>query len=94
MRFFQKYPRKGDDVTIPGFAQGLRKMALALERMDVQNGYVKWRRGTPTIIFQPEEEAETVLDEAPASGDYVLMSKDGTLQWVELEEFTCPSEGE
>ena len=26
----------------------------------------------------------------PGSGDYVLMCKNGTLSWVELETFACP----
>jgi hypothetical protein len=52
MKFFRREPRAGMPIALAGLAEGLRKMALALERMEVANGHVEWTPlGAPRLHF-------------------------------------------
>lgn len=49
-RFFKQTPIKGRPLALPGLADGLRNMALALETLSVHNGHVDWGGYRPKII--------------------------------------------
>jgi hypothetical protein len=67
MKFFQKTPRKGLPFSMAGIAEGLRKIAYALENIQVANGHVEWTAlGAPRIYFDGTTAAAGL--EAPDAG--------------------------
>ena len=55
------------------------------------NGWASWNFPTDTLIYYDGTYWTNIPKPSNwSTGDYVLMSKGGTMQWVELEEFTCP----
>ena len=50
MQIFRTKPTKGTPLRTAGIWEGIRKMARAWETLDVQNGYIDWSFGRPTVV--------------------------------------------
>lgn len=49
-RFFQRTPQRGKPLSTRGLADGLARMANALENLDCLGGYVDWNGDYPVIV--------------------------------------------
>lgn len=67
---------------MPGFAEGVHKLAFAFENMRVQDGQVQWLNGVPVIIFEGASSASASSgsggDSLPEGGEqYQVLQRDG-----------------
>lgn len=76
-RFFKNPPRSGSALALPGIAEGLRRLAYAVENLTVINGTVSWSaRGAP-IISMEGSDGETGDDAQVAQRRFHCTIKDG-----------------
>ena len=82
MKFFKSDPKPGKPMSIRGFAEGLFRIARALERMQVEGGYVQWLDGVPRIFIDGASEGGgTPLPDGTA--DYQVLRWDATAgEWI------------
>jgi hypothetical protein len=62
----------GAPLSVAGLAEGLRKLARAVENMSVHNGHVDWSNNTPKIVVTG---GASLTDEAPEKVDAAAASE-------------------
>lgn len=99
IRIFKSPLRKGDPVSTEGFVDGINKMARAWETLDMDQGYVEWINGRPTIFYEPDPEdaAEKDLFNGRAyfpNGQFVDNLDDASKPYIkfDMQEFTITEE--
>ena len=79
-RFFKDPPRSGSALALPGIAEGLRRLAYAVENLTVINGTVSWSaRGAPIISMEGSDGATEDGAGLPSGGSqYQVLQRDGS----------------
>ena len=84
MKFFKQKPQKGQPISVNGFAEGIAKIAFALENMRVQDGQVQWLGGVPLIVLDGETSRVTEDAVVPnGTAEYQVLRWDATAgAWI------------
>ena len=81
MKFFKNDPRPGKPIRMRGLADGLFRIARALERMQVEGGRVQWLDGVPRIFVDGASDGGTPLPDG--TEDYQVLRWDATAgEWI------------
>ena len=81
MKFFKNDPKPGKPMSMRGFAEGLFRLARALERMQVEGGYVQWLDGVPRIFIDGVSEGGSGLPPGGDQHQVLQRDSDGNAVW-------------